>query len=186
MSTRARLSRTLAESSTDSLTRLANRRHFDDRLTAWLTPNAEEQPFILAMFDIDNFKKINDVYGHQVGDHVLSGVAQVLRNAAREHDVVARYGGEEFVLLFRNMMADTAVERSKGILRSVAAKVFEWENVGRNVRLHATVSCGLTEYTKNDTPVEIIGRADVALYQAKKMGKNRVEIQLRQIPRSVA
>jgi diguanylate cyclase (GGDEF)-like protein len=186
MSTRARLTQTLAENATDSLTRVANRRHFDEKLPVWLAPGAAEQPFVLALVDIDNFKKVNDTYGHQVGDKVLAGVAQVMRNASRDYDLLARYGGEEFVVLFRNIKCDKAIERCKSILRSVAAKFFEWETAGRTTRIHVTVSCGLTEYVENDTGAEIIRRADTALYQAKRLGKNRVEVQQKQTPRSAA
>lgn len=186
MSTRARLTQTLAENATDSLTRVANRRHFDEKLPAWLAPGAAEQPFVLALLDVDNFKKVNDTYGHQIGDSVLAGVAQVMRNASRDYDLLARYGGEEFVILFRDMKAEKAVERCKSILRSVAVKFFESESAGHITRVNVTVSCGLTEFAENDTGADIIRRADTALYQAKRLGKNRVVVQLKQSPRNAA
>src|SRR5204863_9388604 len=131
---------TLAESSLDSLTRVANRRYFDLQLATWMEPQAREHPFVLAMFDIDDFKKINDAHGHQVGDRVLRGIARSLRTVTREEDVLARYGGEEFVLLLRNMTVDASVERCSEILRSVGAQVFEWEDPKRNLRLRTTLS----------------------------------------------
>jgi diguanylate cyclase (GGDEF)-like protein len=177
--TRERLSLTLAESSLDSLTRVANRRYFDLQLATWMEPQAREHPFVLAMFDIDDFKKINDAHGHQVGDRVLRGIARTLRAVTREEDVLARYGGEEFILLLRNFTADAAVERCNQILTSVATQVFDWEDPKRNLRLRVTVSCGLTEFVHGDSVYELLRRADMALYSAKKLGKNRIEIQQR-------
>jgi len=175
--TRARLNQTLAESATDSLTRVANRHHFDGQLEAWIAPGAAEQPFALAMFDIDDFKKINDTHGHQMGDRVLQGVAQTMRQLIRDNDVLARYGGEEFVLMLRNLTGEKAFTRCQDIVRSVAGKVFELEAGGRLMRVRATVSCGLTDYSAKDSNVEVVRRADTALYQAKRHGKNRVEVQ---------
>ena len=175
--TRERLSLTLAESSLDSLTRVANRRYFDLQLAAWMEPHSREHPFVLAMFDIDDFKKINDAHGHQVGDRVLRGIARTLRAVTREEDVLARYGGEEFVLLLRNFTAEAAAERCDEILRSVEAQVFDWEDQRRNLRLRVTISCGITEFVQVDSVYDLLRRADLALYQAKKLGKNRFEIQ---------
>jgi diguanylate cyclase (GGDEF)-like protein len=175
--TRERLSLTLAESSVDSLTRIANRRYFDLQLATWMEPQAREHPFVLAMFDIDDFKKINDAYGHQVGDRVLRGIARTLRAITREEDILARYGGEEFVLLLRNMTVDVAMERCNEILTSVAVQVFDWEDPRRNLRLRTTISCGVTEFVPGDSVYDLLRRADMALYQAKKLGKNRIEIQ---------
>ncbi len=175
--TRERLSLTLAESSLDPLTRVANRRYFDLQLASWMEPQAREHPFVLAMFDIDDFKKINDAHGHQVGDRVLRGIARTLRTVTREEDVLARYGGEEFVLLLRNLTADAALQRCNEILTSVGAQVFDWEDPRRNLRLRTTLSCGMTEFTPGDSVYDLLRRADLALYQAKKLGKNRIEIQ---------
>ncbi len=175
--TRERLSLTLAESSLDPLTRVANRRYFDLQLATWMEPQAREHPFVVAMFDIDDFKKINDAYGHQAGDRVLRGIARTLRTVTREEDVLARYGGEEFVLLLRNLTIDSALARCNEIVSSVAAQVFDWEDSRRNLRLRTTISCGITEYVPRDGVYDLLRRADMALYQAKKLGKNRTEVQ---------
>jgi diguanylate cyclase (GGDEF)-like protein len=180
--TRERLSLTLAESSLDSLTRVANRRFFDLQLASWMEPQAREHPFVLAMFDIDDFKKINDAHGHQVGDRVLRGIARTLRAVTREEDVLARYGGEEFVLLLRNFTIDAAVQRCNEILGSVQAQVFDWEDQRRNLRLRTTISCGITEFVPGDSLYDLLRRADMGLYQAKKLGKNRIEIQRHRPP----
>lgn len=179
--TRERLSLTLAESSLDSLTRVANRRYFDLQLATWMEPQAREHPFVLAMFDIDDFKKINDAHGHQVGDRVLRGIARTIRALTREEDVLARYGGEEFVLLIRNLKVDAAMERCKEILASVAMQVFDWEDPKKNLRLRTTISCGITEFVQGDSVYDLLRRADMALYQAKKLGKNRIEIQRQRV-----
>jgi diguanylate cyclase (GGDEF)-like protein len=175
--TRERLSLTLAESSLDSLTRVANRRYFDLQLATWMEPRAREHPFVLAMFDIDDFKKINDAHGHQVGDRVLRGIARTLRAVTRDEDVLARYGGEEFILLLRNVTVGAAMERCTEILHSVAAQVFDWEDAKRNLRVRTTVSCGITEFVHGDSVYDLLRRADMALYSAKKLGKNRIEVQ---------
>jgi diguanylate cyclase (GGDEF)-like protein len=182
--TRERLSVTLAESSMDPLTRVANRRYFDLQLASWMAPHSKEHPFVLAMFDIDDFKKINDAYGHQVGDRVLRGIARTLRQVSRDEDVLARYGGEEFVLLLRNFSADKAIDRCNEIVRSVAAQAFEWEDSARTLRLYATITCGMTEFTREDSVYDLLHRADTALYRAKKLGKNRTEIQRKRTPTS--
>jgi len=179
--TRERLSLTLAESSLDSLTRVANRRYFDLQLATWMEPKAREHPFVLAMFDIDDFKKINDAHGHQVGDRVLRGIARTLRALTREEDVLARYGGEEFVLLIRNLTVDAAMERCNEILTSVAMQVFDWEDPRKNLRLRTTISGGITEFVRGDSVYDLLRRADMALYQAKKLGKNRIEIQRQRV-----
>lgn len=176
--TRERLNLTLAESSLDPLTRLANRRFFDVQLATWMEPHAREHPFALAMFDIDSFKKINDAYGHQVGDRVLRGIARTLRQVTRNEDILARYGGEEFVLLLRNFTVDKAAERCAEILRAVAAHTFEWEDAKRVIRLRVTLSCGMTEFAPGDSVYDLLQRADKALYQAKRLGKNRIEVQV--------
>lgn len=174
--TRERLTLTLAESSLDPLTRIANRRYFDVQLAAWMAPQAREHPFAVAMFDVDNFKKINDAGGHQVGDRVLRCIARTLRQMTRDEDVLARYGGEEFVLLLRNCSFDKAVQRCAEILKSVAIQTFEWEDPKRPLRLRVTMSCGMTEFAQGDSVYDLLRRADTALYQAKKLGKNRIEI----------
>lgn len=175
--TRERLTLTLAESSLDPLTRIANRRYFDVQLASWMAPQAKELPFAVAMFDIDDFKKINDAGGHQVGDRVLRCIARTLRQMTRDEDVLARYGGEEFVLLLRNCSVDKGVERCGEILKAVAVQIFEWEDPKRPLRLRATMSCGMTEFALGDSVYDLLRRADTALYQAKKLGKNRIEIQ---------
>jgi diguanylate cyclase (GGDEF)-like protein len=177
--TRERLTLTLAESSLDPLTRVANRRYFDVQLASWMSPHAKEHPFILAMFDIDDFKQINDAHGHQVGDRVLRGIAKTLRQITRDEDVLARYGGEEFVLLLRNFSLHKGIERCGEILKCIGSQTFDWEDSRRTLQLHATLSCGMTEFSNGDSVYDLLRRADTALYQAKKLGKNRIEIQRR-------
>src|SRR5204863_9706089 len=109
---------------------------------------------------------------------VLRGIARSLRQVTRDEDILARYGGEEFVLLIRNLTVDASVERCSEILRSVGAQVFEWEDPKRNLRLRTTLSCGITEFVHGDSVYDLLRRADMALYQAKKLGKNRIEIQI--------
>lgn len=159
----------------DALTGLYNRRHMEERL------NEEYQVFIRAgqvfsvmMTDIDDFKKINDQYGHDAGDAVLKTLSNTLRAMVRDYDVVARWGGEEFLLLFpRLTMADTA-GRAEAIRKAVAEDT-HWYN---GKALAITVTIGAATISKNETIEEVIKRADNALYQGKSTGKNKVIIAL--------
>lgn len=175
--TRERLNRTEAEGALDPLTRLSNRRHLDATLSTWMEPSLRGHSFILAIFDVDDFKKINDVHGHQIGDRVLRAIARSIREVTRDQDIVARYGGEEFVLMIRNISIEKARERCEAILRAVGGQHIEYVDSSVTAAIRVTVSCGLTEFASGETAHDLLQRADKALYRAKKLGKNRIEIQ---------
>ena len=154
-------------STQDGLTGVANRRHFDDTLSLeWRRAARSGMPVSLLMLDIDFFKRFNDAHGHQAGDEVLRRVAQVLSDTVhRAADVVARYGGEEFVVL----LPETAEEHAREIAESLRAHI---EKLGT-----VTASLGVaTQVPTRDASnaEELVKRADEALYEAKRLGRNRV------------
>lgn len=171
----SRLSEVEEEASTDPLTRIGNRGRFQ-RTLARMMDTAREQgsPLALAMLDVDNFKTINDTHGHPIGDRVLLCTAQWLSKGLRQTDFVARYGGEEFAVLLANATAGQVEERMKQVLADIAASSYEYELLGKKERVRFTLSCGLTDLLPNESDEEFIQRADDALYEAKRKGKNRV------------
>lgn len=153
----------------DPLTDLFNRRFFYKVANQLVKLQKRTlEPLSLTMIDIDNFKNINDQYGHQIGDHILKTIANELKNITRETDIVVRYGGEEFIILYPNTDINGAEIISKKICEYI--KVLNFEKVDN---LNITISLGVSEcYDGNIN--NLIDRADEALYKAKKQGKNRV------------
>lgn len=161
-------------SSTDVLTGVANRRSLEERLhDMWEHSIRLHEPLSVVMCDIDHFKRVNDDFGHQVGDAVLQQFAQLLQTEAREIDRVGRYGGEEFVLLLPGTVLDAAVTFAERIRERVEAAEFRY---GEGQTLQKTMSCGVAAWPHplvND-PEQLIKAADDALYVAKETGRNRV------------
>jgi len=158
----------------DSLTQLYNRRHFETEFTQLLhMAKRQKQNISLILLDIDNFKSINDTYGHSVGDDVLRTIAQILIERTRRSDLIARYGGEEFVILLPNTDESGAKCLTETIRKSIES--YQWKNQG------VTSSFGIQTIDKNDiATLEIesiiqncIKSADEALYFAKKNGRNQ-------------
>lgn len=155
-------------STTDPLTGLSNRRHMDQIIeTHFSNAKRYSTPFTLMIFDIDNFKQINDTYGHNVGDDVLISIADLARLSFRKTDYIARWGGEEFlVLLPQTSLQDAAVLAEK-LRQRIEESDFTLDSP-------VTCSFGVTRCQSNLDIYELIDRADNALYQAKETGKNRV------------
>ncbi|MFK9091163.1 diguanylate cyclase domain-containing protein [Bacillus salipaludis] len=151
---------------TDHLTKLHSRKFLDDKIQRSMK-NDEEGTFILI--DIDNFKEINDTYGHQIGDEVLIQVANLIRGNIRENDVGARWGGEELAIYLPKVPLDTGVAIAKRLVKKVSECSVP----------HITVSCGVSYWNKekHDSYQYVFKRADEALYTAKETGKNKVVIQ---------
>ncbi|MFC4788010.1 MULTISPECIES: GGDEF domain-containing protein [Giesbergeria] len=164
-----------ALSMTDSLTGLANRRHFDEALHAeWQHATRSGSYVILAMLDVDWFKKYNDHYGHQGGDKCLRRVAHSIQaHAHRAGDVVARYGGEEFVLIITNTPPEEAQALVQSMCQAVRALQLPHPLSPFGI---VTVSIGMaaTIPRPNDQPSDLLQQADAALYQAKAAGRNQV------------
>lgn len=153
---------------TDPVTGLWNRRRSTELLTAELE-NAQRhgRPLALLMIDIDHFKDINDTHGHQIGDHVLIDVARRLRENLRTTDVVGRWGGEEFVILLRYCGLGDARAAAEKLRRQIADVPFEG-------LCSLTVSVGAAELLPGEDLQSWLGRADAALYEAKRSGRNTV------------
>lgn len=161
--------------STDDLTGLPNRRVAEDRLREYVgLARREAKPLTLAMLDLDHFKRVNDTYGHATGDGVLKAVAQLLREAMREHDVVARWGGEEFLLGLYGAPAAGCMQRVSALLARVRQHAFTAPG-GQSIPV--TLSAGVAAYPANGTDLDgLVAAADHALYQAKAAGRDRVHL----------
>lgn len=170
---RRSVTNTLALAVTDELTGLYNRRYFDRHLALMLEKAREQQRDMAVMLiDMDFFKAVNDTHGHDIGDAVLKEFAQRLRRNIRGVDLACRFGGEEFVVL----MPDTDFRQAQGVAervrQAVAEKNFDTGN-GRPLAITVSVGVALNEGA-DDTPELLLKRADVALYRAKREGRNRV------------
>jgi diguanylate cyclase len=153
----------------DPLTRIANRKSFDERFAQEIERRTRGAvSSCLLLWDIDNFKVINDSYGHRAGDRVLQSVAGCFRASLRASDFVARIGGEEFAVLLTGLKLAEAVNVANQVRTAVEGLHFHF----RGAPVHVTVSCGITELQQNDAPEAAFDRVDAALYRAKHGGKN--------------
>ena len=159
----------------DSLTNLYNRRYFSEIAKNIIELSKKERASIgVLMIDIDNFKPINDTYGHNVGDEVIKSLANILVAKTRVEDVVSRIGGEEFVVLLIN----SNIEDSKLVAQEIVNTVQENITIVDDIEIKYTISIGVDEFDYDlDKDIDkTIIRADKALYRAKNSGKNRVEV----------
>ena len=163
--------------STDALTGLANRRQFDATLhKEWYRALRDATPLGLLMIDLDRFKDLNDRYGHQVGDAVLARLGQVIRdNVRRAGDLPARYGGEEFAVVLPGTAAAGAMEIGEHIRRAVAATDTS-DLIPGGHPITVSVGVAATVALAGGGSATLVHSADSALYQAKRNGRNRVEI----------
>ena len=152
----------------DRLTGIYNRAKWDQELERWITyANRYETPLAVIFFDIDDFKSINDAYGHLTGDKVIVGIADIVRHAIRECDIFARWGGDEFMLLLPNTDEMQARALAERLQASLAEHPFD--DAGT-----VTCSFGVTSVQKNDNGDCLVWRIDQLLYSAKQSGKNRI------------
>jgi diguanylate cyclase len=163
------------ESLRDPLTSLGNRKHFELMLAEAIDDVLQRQagPFSLLFIDIDYFKQFNDSYGHQVGDDVLRLLSQHLKAFLKGQDVAARYGGEEFAVLLPGTSLEQAKLVAENLRATIAGKVVRKRTSGESLG-QITVSIGVAEFRVGEGAEELIGRADTALYAAKRTGRNVV------------
>ncbi len=156
----------------DPLTGAGNRLALDNSIRRELQlAHRHQHPFSILMIDIDDFKKINDTYGHQAGDKVLQSVAEGIVAVTRQTDMVFRYGGEEFLVI----LSKTDVEGSRVIAERIRSFIANDESILNDTSAQVTISIGAATLSTSEYPDHLINRADQALYIAKKHGKNRVE-----------
>lgn len=171
----AELRRARMESMTDPLTGVLNRRAFEkcvDREFARI--QRHQTPLAVVIFDLDHFKKINDTYGHPVGDKVLINVADRAAQTLRQADVIARYGGEEFILLLPDTNREEALRVAQRVREAILKLRFRIKSESEAITV--TASFGVSNLQSAMTPTQMIKLADDALYKAKQEGRNRVVV----------
>jgi len=156
---------------TDHLTQLSNRLDMMEKLNYECSRfERSAVQFSIAIGDVDGFKEINDTYGHQAGDMVLTNIAQLLKESTRKQDIVGRWGGEEFILMYPKTNLQGALIVTEKIRKSIDDAEFEYDGK----KIHATITFGVATYDKKMDIDECIKIADEALYKGKKRGKNCV------------
>ena len=152
------------------MTKAFNRRHFLEELENNIyDSNRYYLPLSIVMFDIDYFKKVNDVYGHLVGDEVLFKLSAEIMKYKRKTDIFGRYGGEEFILVLARTNTETAVKIAEKMRELVKKLIFSVPE------LKITISCGVQEYEVDTDSSTFISLVDEKLYKAKENGRDRVE-----------
>jgi len=163
------------ENSTDPLMGIFNRRHLNRILNdEFIKASRYSLPLSILMLDIDFFKKVNDNYGHDIGDMVLINLGTLMNEICRESDTVARYGGEEIMVVCPLTQGKGVVNLAERLRQAVEASIMVPADVKKGItEVHITVSIGISEYTPDISSVEdLVKRADMALYRAKKEGRN--------------
>ena len=160
----------------DELTKLKNRRALQERMSNFNRSDPKSYlPMQVILFDVDQFKQINDTYGHDMGDHVLTRVAREIESHTRENDFVVRYGGDEFLVVMPSCTPDNAYRRAEAIRASIASS----PPVVNGHAIDVTLSIGIADQTTMDTATEfseMLKAADKAMYRSKEGGRNRVSV----------
>lgn len=162
------------KTSLDPLTKVYNRYALQEHLKGLLSKERLDFDIFALMIDVDNFKRINDHFGHIAGDKVLIFIAKLLKKALREGDRVYRFGGEEFIILLNR----TDLEGATFVGERLLALCRNNKPLFQNEQIPVTLSIGLTQIRAGDTIDAIIERSDVALYRAKNNGKDRMEMEI--------
>lgn len=165
------------ESITDALTGLKNRRYFDQRMSEEVALSLRHKlPLSLMLLDVDHFKKINDTYGHQIGDEVLSSLAKLISGMVRDSDIVARYGGEEIAIITPRTTKEEAALLAERLRELVEKTTVAMVGTTQEV-VQVTVSLGICSLSAVITDKDaLLEESDQALYLAKKYGRNRVVV----------
>lgn len=169
------LEETRERSYTDGLTRVSNRMFFEEQLTqlaAEYDTGDKPEPFCVMMVDLDQFKTVNDKFGHRIGDEILVLIASMLKANIKGRDIVARYGGDEFAILLPQTPLSDAMILAEDMSKRIAAREIKAKSSGTSYG-QMTISVGAAEYIAGEGGPKLIDRADNALYRAKKDGRNR-------------
>jgi diguanylate cyclase (GGDEF)-like protein len=162
----------ITNASIDPVTKLNNRTLFNKIINQEIDfAQRYEQKLLLMMLDLDNFKKINDNFGHNIGDVLLSLIGQTLTEFMRRSDLVFRYGGDEFCIILRNSILDGANNLANRVRNNINEKEFDCNDI----KIKISISIGLAELHHDDDSIKFIERADKLLYKAKKAGRNNVK-----------
>jgi len=173
------------EARTDELTGVSNRKAFNEKLHLLLEDWTRQRvPFTLILADLDNFKWINDAHGHPAGDRVLAAVGAWLKQWVREGDFVGRYGGDEFAILLPHTQLEVGVE----LAETIRAKTNErsYRVAVRSEQVSVSLSLGVAAPVEGDSLDTLLGRADEAMYKAKRLGRNQVQSQIDAVPATMA
>jgi len=169
------LDKTRHEARTDSLCQVGNRKAVEERLDFMFSKfRSDRKTFGLMLIDVDYFKRINDTFGHQAGDEVLTSISEVLKQCVRPHDFVGRLGGDEFIILLDNLSPDNVDAVGNRIRETVEKYNFSLNDKGHSTVV--TLSMGLTIISEADSAESSYKRADEALYRSKELGRNRLSI----------
>jgi diguanylate cyclase len=163
---------------TDMLTSLLNRRGFDEEINQTLENiKTNYEPLSIIMLDIDHFKKVNDTYGHLIGDGVLKMLSKLLKDCIKGKDIAARFGGEEFIMALPATSLEGAYSLSEQIRSNLMKLNLRLKNTGKSIG-QITISLGIALYKNGESIDTAISRADAALYKAKNTGRNRTVTEL--------
>lgn len=167
------LDKTRKEARTDALCGVGNRKAVDEAMKFMISRyQSNKNPFGLMLIDIDHFKRINDTFGHQAGDDVLSSISTALKECVRPEDFVGRLGGDEFVIILEGLTDDNADLVGARIRSTIELYDFSIADSGQSTVV--TMSMGLAVVAENDTVETLYERADKALYKSKELGRNRL------------
>jgi len=158
---------------TDPLTGIANRRHFLERVNSEMDRSARiNMSNALVMYDIDLFKKVNDIYGHAAGDYILCAVVDTIRKQLRSYDILARYGGEEFMIFTPSIDDDLLYKFANRLCRAIENSVY----IYKNIHIPVTASFGAVQVNRGDNFDDALIAVDEAMYKAKHNGRNQVVV----------
>jgi len=156
---------------TDELTGAYNRRYINERLPLEIiNKTIQNKNFTITLMDVDFFKKINDTYGHLIGDYILKEIVEIIKNNIRSNDWIARYGGEEFLIVFSHNKYENILK----VIERIRKKIEKHDFIVDGNKIKVTVSFGVAKFTKNENVNTLLEKADENLYEAKRSGRNKI------------